>query len=327
MVPIFRIKNIEIMKANKFYYYSQEKLKLVPLENFMSKAKWMVFFIILSSSIISVTLTKLFDDNPNVELLVKQNKIIEKQFEKELQQLEVKYSGLKEKFTNLKLQSNDIRLAVNLEPLELDSKDFGIGGGDISNLMKLGVYNKNNKIIDLYNFVSDLEINLQIEKSNYNEILDKFEENIDLFDKIPAISPVTSPIGDRFGMRYHPILKRKRMHHGLDYLSNIGVEVKAPGDGIVTYIGTKGGYGKVVRINHGYGYETLYAHLSKFKVKKGQKIKRGEIIALTGNSGSLSTGPHLHYEVRHKGVTLNPRNFIFDDTKLFDNSNEHLAIK
>lgn len=323
----FRTKNNEIMKANKFYYYSQTKLKLVPLENFMSKAKWMVFLIILSSSIISVTLTKLFDENPNVVLLAKQNKIIEKQFEKELHQLEEKYSGLKEKFTSLKLKSNDMRLAVNLEPFELDSKNFGIGGGDISNFTKTGAYNKSNKISDLYNFVSELEINLQLEKSNYNEILDKFEENLDLFDKIPAISPVTSSIGDRFGMRYHPILKRKRMHHGLDYLSNVGVEVRAPGDGIVTFIGTKGGYGKVVRINHGYGYETLYAHLSKYKVKKGQKIKRGEIIALTGNSGSLSTGPHLHYEVRHKGVTLNPRNFIFDDTKLFDESNKYLTTK
>lgn len=327
MCSTFRTKNIEIMKANKFYYYSQEKLKLVPVENFISKATWMVFLIILLSSLLAATLTKIFYDNPEVELLARQNDIIEKQFEKELEQLELKYIGLKEKFSNLKLQGNDIRLAVNLEPLELDSKNFGIGGGNISTLMKPVAYNKNNKLSDLYNFVNDLEVNLQIEKSNYTEIMDKFEENIDLFDRIPAISPVASSIGDRFGMRFHPILKRKRMHHGLDYLSNIGEEVRAPGNGIVTFIGTKGGYGKVVRINHGYGYETLYAHLSKYKVKKGQKIKRGEIIAITGNSGSLSTGPHLHYEVRHKGVTLNPRNFIFDDTKLFEDSNNYLATK
>jgi murein DD-endopeptidase MepM/ murein hydrolase activator NlpD len=121
-------------------------------------------------------------------------------------------------------------------------------------------------------------------------------------------------------MRYHPILKRRRMHHGLDFLSNTGEEVFSPGSGIVTYVGRKGGYGKIIRINHGFGYETLYAHLSKYKVKKGQRVKRGELIALSGNSGSLSTGPHLHYEVRHKGVSLNPRNFIFDDIRLFDKS-------
>jgi murein DD-endopeptidase MepM/ murein hydrolase activator NlpD len=117
------------------------------------------------------------------------------------------------------------------------------------------------------------------------------------------------------------------MHHGLDFLSNIGDSVYSPGDGIVTFIGNKGGYGKVVRINHGFGYETLYAHLSKFKVKKGQKINRGELIALSGNSGSLSTGPHLHYEVRHKGVSLNPRNFLFEDVRLFDSANKYLVTK
>ena len=117
------------------------------------------------------------------------------------------------------------------------------------------------------------------------------------------------------------------MHHGLDFLSNIGDSVHAPGDGVVTFVGNRGGYGKVVRINHGFGYETLYAHLSKFKVKKGQKINRGDLIALSGSSGSLSTGPHLHYEVRHKGISLNPRNFIFEDVRLFDSSNKYIASK
>ncbi|MCW8848726.1 MAG: M23 family metallopeptidase, partial [Melioribacteraceae bacterium] len=158
-------------------------------------------------------------------------------------------------------------------------------------------------------------------------INDKFKTNLDLFNNLPAIRPVNSSIGDRFGMRMHPILKRKRMHHGLDFLSNVGEPVHSPGDGIVTFVGNKGGYGKVLRINHGYGYETLYAHLSKFKVKKGEKIKRGDLIALTGNSGSLSTGPHLHYEVRHKGVSLNPRNFLFEDIRLFDSAKKYLASK
>ena len=110
------------------------------------------------------------------------------------------------------------------------------------------------------------------------------------------------------------------MHHGLDFLCNTGEEVVAPGEGVITYVGRRGGYGKVIRINHGFGYETIYGHLSKYKVKKGQKVKRGDIIALSGNSGSLSTGPHLHYEVRHNGATLNPKNFFFDETKLFEKS-------
>ena len=325
MFFFFKQKYIDKMKINKFYYYSPVKLKLVPIENFFSKATSIIFLLIVGSSFFSVILTKLIDDNPNVELLAKQNQIIEKQFGKEINQLETKYILLKEKLNDLQLQSNDIRLAVNLEPVELGTKIFGIGGSDFSKLIKVGSFNQNSKLSDLYNSVCDLEVGLKIEKSNYSEILDKYKENIDLFDKIPAIRPVKSSIGDRFGMRFHPILKRRRMHHGLDFLSNVGEDVFSPGDGIITYIGNKGGYGKVIRINHGYGYETLFAHLSKYKVKKGQKVKRGEIIALSGNSGSLSTGPHLHYEVRHNGISLNPRNFIFDNTKLFDTSNEYLA--
>ena len=87
---------------------------------------------------------------------------------------------------------------------------------------------------------------------------------------------------------------------------------------VIEFTGRKGGFGKTIIVNHGFGYKTLYAHLNKYKVKKGQKIKRGDLIGLTGSSGSLSTGPHLHYEVRHNGIALNPRNFIFDDVKIFE---------
>ncbi|MCK5087398.1 MAG: M23 family metallopeptidase [Melioribacteraceae bacterium] len=108
------------------------------------------------------------------------------------------------------------------------------------------------------------------------------------------------------------------MHNGVDVLSKTGTEVFAPGNGRVTFLGRKGGFGKTIEIDHGFGYKTLYGHLSRYKVKKGQRVKRGDLIALTGGSGSLSTGPHLHYEVRHNGIALNPKNFIFDDVKIFE---------
>ncbi len=151
---------------------------------------------------------------------------------------------------------------------------YGIGGAEFSVASQMKNFKQNDKLSEIYQYANELEVNLKIEKSNFEEINDQFKSNLDLFNKLPAIRPVKSSIGDRFGMRIHPILKRKRMHHGLDFLSNIGDSVYSPGDGIVTFIGNKGGYGKVVRINHGFGYETLYAHLSKFKVKKGQKIKQ-----------------------------------------------------
>lgn len=323
----FKNKNIDPMKIKKFYYYSPEKLKLVPLNNFVSKSIGIISTIVIFTILISAILTKTLIKNPDNEVFTNQNEILEKQFETEIQTLKNKYLKLTETVKNLSIRNNDVRLAVNLEPIEINKNIYGIGGAEFSTANQKKNFKQNDKLSEIYEYVNDLEVNLRIEKSNFEEINDQFKSNLDLFNNLPAIRPVRSSIGDRFGMRMHPILKRKRMHHGLDFLSNIGDSVHSPGDGIVTFIGNKGGYGKVLRINHGFGYETLYAHLSKFKVKKGEKIKRGDLIALSGNSGSLSTGPHLHYEVRHKGVSLNPRNFLYEDLRLFDSSKKYLASK
>ena len=110
----------------------------------------------------------------------------------------------------------------------------------------------------------------------------------------------------------HPILKVRKMHAGIDFVSDIGTLVYATGKGKVVYVGRRGSYGLEVVIDHGFGYRTTFAHLYKSLVRRGQKVERGDVIAKTGNSG-LSTGPHLHYEVSHKGIKLNPSRFIFDD--------------
>lgn len=327
MFFFFRNKETDSMKIKKFYYYSPEKLKLVPLKNFIPKSIAIISAIILFTFLVSAILTKTLIKNPEREVTSNQNEILEKQFENEIQFLRNKYLKLTETVNKLRLRNNDLRLAVNLEPIEINKNIYGIGGAEFSVASQKKNFKQNDKLSEIYQYANELDVNLKIEKSNFEEINDQFKSNLDLFNKLPAIRPVKSSIGDKFGMRIHPILKNKRMHHGLDFLSNIGDSVYSPGDGIVTFIGNKGGYGKVVRINHGFGYETLYAHLSKFKVKKGQKINRGELIALSGNSGSLSTGPHLHYEVRHKGVSLNPRNFLFEDVRLFDSANKYLVTK
>lgn len=323
----FRNKEIDTMKIKKFYYYSPEKLKLVPFNNFISKAATVLITIVLFTVLVVAVITRSIVINYDEEILANQDVILEKQFKNEIHLLTTKYLKLTETVNNLRRRNNDLRLSVNLEPVEIDDSFYGIGGADFSISSQMKNYKQNDKLSEIYQFANQLEVNLRIEKSNYKEINDQYKTNVDLFNNLPAIRPVNSSIGDRFGMRFHPILKRKRMHYGLDFLANIGDSVHAPGDGIVTFIGNKGGYGKVVRINHGFGYETLYAHLSKFKVKKGQKINRGDLIALSGSSGSLSTGPHLHYEVRHKGISLNPRNFIFEDIRLFDSSNKYIASK
>ena len=142
--------------------------------------------------------------------------------------------------------------------------------------------------------------------------------NSALYDALPAIKPCTGYYGNKFGMRMHPILKIRRMHTGQDIVTNTGTKVYATGGGKVDFVGRRGSLGITVEIDHGFGYRTVYGHLSKIKVTKGQVVKRGDLIALSGSTGRLSTGPHLHYEVRHNGIAKNPRDFIFDEVDLFE---------
>lgn len=324
----FKNKNTDPMKIKKFYYYSPDKLKLVPINNFISKGVLSLLFFAVLVSLVSIFFSINFFGTSSESIVNNQAEIIKMEYEKEIETLEDKYKQLSKKLNNISESSNVIRIAVNLEPVDVNDQHFGIGGSEFTEIINTSSILKNKKLNNIYDYISKIETNLKLEMSNYEEIQEKFSDNLELFKVIPAIRPVNAPIGDRFGLRFHPILKLKRMHNGLDFLANTGETVFAPGDGVITFVGNNGGYGKVIRITHGYGYETIYGHLSKYKVKKGQKVKRGDIIALTGNSGSLSTGPHLHYEVRHNGVCLNPRNFIFEDLKLFENtSRKMLAAK
>ncbi len=126
---------------------------------------------------------------------------------------------------------------------------------------------------------------------------------------MPSIKPVEGDISSAFGMREHPILKRMLFHAGTDFSAPMGSRVIATADGTVLYSGFEKGYGKQVIINHGNGYQTVYAHLSKALIRQGQHVRRGDVIAFSGNSG-LSTGPHLHYEVRKDNVVVNPSAFL-----------------
>jgi len=134
---------------------------------------------------------------------------------------------------------------------------------------------------------------------------------------IPAIQPISNKdlkrIASGFGYRIHPIYKTWRMHTGIDFTAPIGTPLYATGDGVVERIkGKMSGYGKVVIINHGYGYESLYAHMSKIIVRPGEKVKRGQVIGYVGNTGR-STGPHVHYEIKKNGKPINPVHFFFQD--------------
>ncbi|MBI9072153.1 MAG: M23 family metallopeptidase [Melioribacteraceae bacterium] len=238
--------------------------------------------------------------------------------------LQKKLSGAIREFNLLDLQidslsdfNNNLRLAVNLEPISADQKELGTGGSSFKDVNFTSNFELKSLVDSLDMVIENLRGKVLYEKDNYTDIELKLEKNNKLFDCLPALRPAEGYFGDRFGMRYHPILKRKRMHWGLDIVCNTGSEVFAPGDGTVSSVKQSSSLGRMIEIDHGFGYKSTYGHLSKFSVKKGQKVKRGDLIAKSGNSG-LSTGPHLHYEIHHNGVALNPRNFIYDKVKIFE---------
>ncbi len=155
---------------------------------------------------------------------------------------------------------------------------------------------------------------LQIDKENEQRIQSKgsnAKEQL-VMGALPSIKPVQGFITSGFGMRMHPIHKRMIFHAGTDFSAPVGTAVMATADGTVAYSGFDNGYGKKVVLDHGNGYQTIYAHLSKAVIRQGQHVRQGDTIAFSGNSG-LSTGPHLHYEVRKDNMVVNPTAFFSDD--------------
>jgi len=308
----------------KIYFFSNSKLQFVEIKNFYKKFLFLVgFFSLIGGFLIFGSyyiVHQLINPDFAVSALQSRNKELEKQFKDLLGQ----YKKLNNKIDKLYNEDNSLRLAVNLDPLSDEERNVGTGGNDFEEIITPTSKNFDGILKNLNSYVRRVSSKVNFEINNYDQISNTLKLNKKLYASIPAIKPMEGRFGDRFGIRMHPILHVRKMHNGIDLISNVGTKVYAPGGGRVSFTGYKGGYGKVIEINHGFGYVTLYGHLSKIYVHRGQKVKRGDLIALSGNSGKLSTGPHLHYEVRHDDIPLNPRKFMFDDVKLFDIvSNNH----
>lgn len=299
----------------KFYYFSEKTLNFLEIKHF--RGKLIAVFtasVVLLSSILSGTiylLSNLSDNQEKINSLQNENKLLKDK----LYEISDNYKELEKNISNLTTFSNDLRLAANLEPISYEERKLGIGGSkSIDNLFS----GNQSDIEEALNIVDNVTRRFEFEKNEFNEISNKLKENKLLFESIPAITPCEgSYSSESYGMRIHPILKVKKMHYGIDIITNVGTPVKASGRGKVVFVGQKGGYGLAVEIDHGFGYRTVYGHLSSAKVKQGQEINRGDIIARTGNSG-LSSGPHLHYEVLHNGQNLNPSQFFFDEYNYFE---------
>ncbi|KAF0153408.1 MAG: peptidase M23 [Ignavibacteria bacterium] len=301
----------------KFYYFSKSKLKFVEIRNFYKKFVFLlVFFAILVSFFVFGTFLvfhEFINPDSEVKALKKSNKLLREKFEL----LVDKYENLDQTVNQLNEKSRELRLKANLDPKNTEIA-YGIGGSIFEPIESYNSGEITTFLNEIDTYIDKVSLKVKIEKNNYSEITSTLKQNELLYDAIPAIRPCEGRIADDFGMRFHPILKFVRMHNGIDIITDVGTKVYAPGNGTVESVGWKGGYGLTMEIAHGFGYKTLYAHLESVKVKVGQKVNRGDFVAYSGNTGRLSSGPHLHYEVHHNGVTLDPMNFIYDDVSLFE---------
>lgn len=154
--------------------------------------------------------------------------------------------------------------------------------------------------------------NSQLREQSLIQVWDSLSDRKTLLAATPSIRPARGWFTSKFGYRMDPMNRRPTLHAGLDIAAPPGTPIHAPADGIVSYAGYEGGYGKLVSIDHGYGVVTRFAHTSRIYVEQGQKVSRWDVIAAIGNTGR-STGAHLHYEVRVHGVPVDPINYILEE--------------
>jgi len=247
----------------------------------------------------------------------------EKRLKRALEESGYQFELLKQRTDQVEMVLQDIqerdntiyRVIFEAEPIPGTIREAGYGGVDRYNSLR-NLYNSD-VVVDMTKRVDRLGKQLYIQSKSYDELWDLVKNKTNMLASIPAIQPVANKdlkhMASGYGMRMHPIYKTVKMHEGMDFTAPVGTEIYATGNGTISKIEMNGrGYGHNVMINHGYAYETLYGHCSRIVVRQGQKVKRGDLIAYVGNSGS-STGPHLHYEVRKHGNPINPVNFYYND--------------
>ena len=250
----------------------------------------------------------------------------EKSLQRELAQMEYHFNNLTEQFTNISedinfLQQKDAeihRQVFGMEPIDQAVWDGGVGGHD--QYAYLNNFRNSGELLKSALTKADkLKRKIELQKVSLDSIHNLAKIREVKLASIPSIKPVQEDKLKRkirylsgFGWRMHPIHKVKKFHNGIDFTAPEGTPIQATGDGKVKKIEKRNrGYGYSVTIDHGYGYETLYAHMKTILVKKGQKLKKGQKIGTVGNTGS-STAPHCHYEVRINGTAVNPIDYCMD---------------
>ena len=297
------------------YYYDTKTLSYKPIKLNSSEKIRGYFIFFLSSILLSFFILMIFYqffDSPKEKRLKLEIQNLTSQYEvinNDMKQVETVLDEIQERDDNI------YRVIFEADPIPTSIRKQGFGG--VNRYEKLLGLSNSELMINTSKKIDQLTKQLYLQSKSFDEVIDLAKNKSNMLASIPAIQPVANKdlkrMASGYGYRIHPIYKTRKMHYGMDFSAKTGTEIYSTGDGVVSKVKrSKRGYGNYVKINHGFGYETLYAHMSKYIVKKGQKVKRGEVIGFVGNSG-ISTAPHLHYEVRKDNKKINPVNFYYND--------------
>ena len=247
----------------------------------------------------------------------------EQSLQEKNQSLQFKYEMLGRKISHVnevlnKIEQRDDNLyrpIFELDPIPNQFREAGVGG--VNRYDELEKYSRSETIISVAKKLDKVKKKLYVQSKSFDAIKKEAKNKESMIAHIPAIQPIAikdfGRISDYFGRRRDPFTGKIRMHRGMDFTGPVGTDIYATGDGVVIKAEYSAyGYGKEVVIDHGYGYETIYAHLNEILVERGDKVSRGEVIGSLGNTGR-STGPHLHYEVRKGNRAVDPFNYYFND--------------
>jgi murein DD-endopeptidase MepM/ murein hydrolase activator NlpD len=272
-----------------------------------------IFTLALVLAVVIYFVTMTYFESPQVSLLKKENKELQMYYEdmhEDLENMNEMLSALQERDDNI------YRVIFEADPIPSSIRQAGVGGTDRYRALREEALEREDLVINTYEQIDKLKKQMYIQTKSYDDILQMAKNKTDMLASIPSIQPIPNKdlkrLASGYGMRMHPILKVRRMHAGCDFSAPQGTPIYATGDGKITRARFFKSSGNMITIDHGYGYSTKYLHMSKFNVKEGQQVKRGDIIGYVGNTG-LSKAPHCHYEVWKDGRHINPVNYFYND--------------
>lgn len=232
---------------------------------------------------------------------------------KQIQQFAEEINFLKLELVGLNNFENKIRIIANIEKKNEQDSLFGVGGSIPEDILaQIPLSKKHNSLMrEMHEQINQLDLATANQNNGFESLFKYIKEQQNILASTPAIRPATGWTTSRFGYRISPFTGRREFHKGFDIANRKGTSIIATANGTVTFAGKKGAFGNVVVIDHGHGMVTRYAHTEKMLVKRNDKVKRGDTIALIGNTGR-STGNHVHYEVHLNGIPINPEKYILN---------------